>query len=231
MRGVSQPGIVKDVSFDLKLGEVLGVSGLMGSGRSELARILFGLDPYSEGEIRVGDAKLPPLAPREAMDKGLAFLTEDRRGEGLMMEASITDNIVLPSLVERSSGFVHWLKPAALGEAARGVAERVRVNAKAIDRTAVRTLSGGNQQKVVIAKWLLRAPIDLHSRRADAGHRRRSQIRGLQDHQPDGRRGRGDPLHLLRDRGADRHGRPHHGHGPRRGSRLLRAGATSIAKR
>jgi ribose transport system ATP-binding protein len=173
VRGVSQPGIVKDVSFDLKLGEVLGVSGLMGSGRSELARILFGLDPYSEGEIRVGDAPLPPLAPREAMNRGVAFLTEDRRGEGLMMEASITDNIVLPSIVERSSGLMHWLKPAALGEAARGVAERVRVNARAIDRTAVRTLSGGNQQKVVIAKWLLRAPtifiLDEPTRGIDVG--------------------------------------------------------------
>jgi ABC-type sugar transport system ATPase subunit len=173
VRGVSQPGIVKEVSFDLRLGEVLGVSGLMGSGRSELARIVFGLDPYSQGEIRVGDATLPPLAPREAMRRGLAFLTEDRRGEGLMMEASITDNIVLPSLVERSSGFVHWLKPAALGEAARGVAERVRVNAKGIDRTAVRALSGGNQQKVVIAKWLLRAPtifiLDEPTRGIDVG--------------------------------------------------------------
>jgi ribose transport system ATP-binding protein len=173
VRGVSQPGIVKDVSFDLRLGEVLGVSGLMGSGRSELARILFGLDPYSEGEIRVGEVTLPPLAPRVAMDSGLAFLTEDRRGEGLMMEASITDNIVLPSLVERSSGFVHWLKPSALGEAARGVAERVRVNAKAIDRIVVRTLSGGNQQKVVIAKWLLRAPtifiLDEPTRGIDVG--------------------------------------------------------------
>jgi ribose transport system ATP-binding protein len=173
VRKVSQPGVVKDVSFDLRLGEVLGVSGLMGSGRSELARILFGLDPYSEGEICVGEQTLSPLAPREAMDMGLAFLTEDRRGEGLMMEASITNNIVLPSLVERSSGFMHWLKPAALGQAARDVAERVRVNAKAIDRTAVRTLSGGNQQKVVIAKWLLRAPtifiLDEPTRGIDVG--------------------------------------------------------------
>jgi ribose transport system ATP-binding protein len=173
VRNVSQPGVVKDVSFDLRLGEVLGVSGLMGSGRSELARILFGLDPYSEGEIRIGEHALPPLAPRAAMDKGLAFLTEDRRGEGVMMEASITDNIVLPSLVEQSNGFVHWLKPAALGVAARDVAERVRVNAKAIDRTAVRTLSGGNQQKVVIAKWLLRAPtifiLDEPTRGIDVG--------------------------------------------------------------
>ena len=173
VRGVSQPGVVKDVSFDLNLGEVLGVSGLMGSGRSELARILFGLDPYSEGEIRVQDAKLPPLAPRAAMDRGMAFLTEDRRGEGLMMEASISDNIVLPSLVERSSAFIHWVKPAELTQAAQGVAERIRVNAKAIDRTFVRTLSGGNQQKVVIAKWLLRAPsifiLDEPTRGIDVG--------------------------------------------------------------
>jgi ribose transport system ATP-binding protein len=173
VRRVSQPGIVKDVSFDLRPGEVLGVSGLMGSGRSELARIVFGLEPYSEGEVWVGEQTLRPLAPREAMEKGLAFLTEDRRGEGLMMEASITDNIVLPSLVERSSGFLHWLKPAALGEAARDVAERVRVNAKSIDRAAVRTLSGGNQQKVVIAKWLLRAPtifiLDEPTRGIDVG--------------------------------------------------------------
>jgi ribose transport system ATP-binding protein len=123
--------------------------------------------------IRVGGDTLSPLAPREAMNKGLAFLTEDRRGEGLMMEASITNNIVLPSLIERSSGFMHWLKPAALGRAARDVAERVRVNAKAIDRTAVRTLSGGNQQKVVIAKWLLRAPtifiVDEPTRGIDVG--------------------------------------------------------------
>ena len=173
VRGVSQAGVVKDISFDLNLGEVLGVSGLMGSGRSELARILFGLDPYSEGEIIVGDARLPPLSPRLAMDKGVAFLTEDRRGEGLMMEASISDNVVLPSLVERSSGFIRWLQPASLSEAARGMTDRVRVNAKAIDQTAVRTLSGGNQQKVVIAKWLLRAPsifiLDEPTRGIDVG--------------------------------------------------------------
>ena len=147
--------------------------GSWAPGRSELARILFGLDPYAEGEIRVDDAKLPPLAPRVAMDKGVAFLTEDRRGEGLMMEASIADNIVLPSLVERSK------RPYPVAESGRARssgarhAERVRVNAKAIETAAVRTLSGGNQQKVVIAKWLLRAPsifiLDEPTRGIDVG--------------------------------------------------------------
>ncbi|WP_246731797.1 sugar ABC transporter ATP-binding protein [Methylocapsa sp. S129] len=173
VRGVSQPGVVKDISFDLNLGEVLGVSGLMGSGRSELARILFGLDPYSDGEICVGDTRLVPLSPRSAMDRGMAFLTENRRGEGLMMEASIADNIVLPSLIEQSHGFAHFLRPAQLSGVARGVAARVQVNAKTIDRTAVRMLSGGNQQKVVIGKWLLRAPsifiLDEPTRGIDVG--------------------------------------------------------------
>ena len=222
VRGLSQPGIVKDVSFDLNRGEVLGVSGLMGSGRSELARILFGLDPYSEGEIRIDDEKLPPLKPRAAMDKGVAFLTEDRRGEGLMMEASIADNIVLPSLVERSKGLIRWVNPAELDRggarhsgAGPGQREINRDGGGA--HSLRREPAEGRDREVASARAL-----DFHSRRADARHRRRRQIRGLQDHQPDGRRGRRDPLHILRDRGADRHGRSHHGHGTWRDSRLLR---------
>lgn len=173
LRAVSQPGIVKDVSFDLHPGEVLGVSGLMGSGRSELARIVFGLDPYASGEIRVGDSLLPPDSPRAAMDRGLAFLTEDRRGEGLMMEASIRDNILLPSLQEHASGAFRFLRPAQLGAVANDMAQKVQVRAAALDRTAVRALSGGNQQKVVIGKWLLCKPsvfiLDEPTRGIDVG--------------------------------------------------------------
>ena len=100
----------------------------------------------------------------------------------------------------------------------------MHINARSLDQTAVRTLSGGNQQKVVIAKWLLRAPaifiLDEPTRGIDVGAKYEvykiiNQI---------GRRGRGGAVHLLRDRGADRHGRPHHGHGPRRGSRLFTSG-------
>jgi len=173
VKALSQPGVVKDISFDLHPGEVLGVSGLMGSGRSELARIIFGLDSYATGEIAVEGIPLPKKKPRRAMDRGLAFLTEDRRGEGLMMEASIRDNIVLPSLPERSSRFLHFIRPAQLGQVARETAEKVRVNARNVDQTAVRTLSGGNQQKVVIGKWLLRRPsifiLDEPTRGIDVG--------------------------------------------------------------
>ncbi|MDQ0469358.1 sugar ABC transporter ATP-binding protein [Labrys wisconsinensis] len=173
VRGLSQPGVVKDIAFDLHPGEVLGVSGLMGAGRSELARILFGLDGYAAGEILVHGRRLPPRSPRQAMEQGLAFLTEDRRGEGLMMEASIRDNIVLPSLPDHAGPFLRLLNPAELGEMAQTMAERVKVNARTLDRTAVRTLSGGNQQKVVIAKWLLRRPsvfiLDEPTRGIDVG--------------------------------------------------------------
>jgi ribose transport system ATP-binding protein len=173
VRGLSQPGTVKDISFDLHRGEVLGVSGLMGSGRSELARIVFGLDGYESGKIAIDGAELPPRSPRQAMERGLAFLTEDRRGEGLMMEASIRDNIVLPSLPEHASPFLHFIRASELGGLAQKMAEKVQIHARSLDQMAVRTLSGGNQQKVVIAKWLLRRPsifiLDEPTRGIDVG--------------------------------------------------------------
>ena len=173
LRGVSQPGIVRDISFDLHPGEVLGVSGLMGSGRSELARIIFGLDPYAAGDIAVNGRPLRPDSPRAAMDAGIAFLTEDRRGEGLVMEASISENILLPSLPKQALGFLRYLRPAHVASVTRDMSEKVRIRAASIDRTAVRALSGGNQQKVVIGKWLLCRPdvfiLDEPTRGIDVG--------------------------------------------------------------
>jgi ABC-type sugar transport system ATPase subunit len=145
----------------------------MGSGRSELARIVFGLDGYESGKIAIDGAELPPRSPRQAMERGLAFLTEDRRGEGLMMEASIRDNIVLPSLPEHASPFLHFIRASELGGLAQKMAEKVHIHARSLDQMAVRTLSGGNQQKVVIAKWLLRRPsifiLDEPTRGIDVG--------------------------------------------------------------
>ncbi|MBE7539056.1 MAG: sugar ABC transporter ATP-binding protein [Opitutaceae bacterium] len=94
-RNVSQPCVVNNVSFTLNRGEVLGIFGLMGAGRSELARILFGLDPHASGEVSLDGTSIVGLEPRRRIERGLAFLTEDRRQEGICLEASIADNIAL----------------------------------------------------------------------------------------------------------------------------------------
>jgi ribose transport system ATP-binding protein len=164
---------VRNIGFTLHKGEILGISGLMGSGRSELARILFGLDPHSDGEIHVDGEPYGARSPIDAMTRGIAFLTEDRRAEGLMLEASIGDNIALPSLREYAGNFAGWLRrPRLAAEVARS-ADRVMINTKDYARMLVKNLSGGNQQKVVLAKWLLRAPqvfiLDEPTRGIDVG--------------------------------------------------------------
>jgi len=173
VRGVSQRGMVKDVGFTLRAGEVLGVSGLMGAGRSELARILFGVDPHDSGEVRVGGAAVPKLSPAACMAHGMAFLTEDRRAEGLMMEASIADNIALASLPSFGRTWARFVERTRLGDEVTRIAEAVRINARDLQRTLVKNLSGGNQQKAVIGKWLLHRPsvfiLDEPTRGIDVG--------------------------------------------------------------
>ncbi len=172
VRSLTQPGIVHDISFNLAAGEVLGISGLMGAGRSELARILFGLDPCASGEVWLAGQRLTG-APRQRIRRGLAFLTEDRRLEGLCMEAAIADNIALVTLPARSRTPARLLDFDGIRGAIHGIREAVRLSAQADDAQAVRTLSGGNQQKVVLAKWLLAEPkvliLDEPTRGIDVG--------------------------------------------------------------
>lgn len=173
IRGVTQPGIVREVSFQVQAGEVVGISGLMGSGRTELARILFGLDPRERGEILLAGEPIQRLSPRERIARGLAFLTESRRDEGLCMEASIADNLTLAALGRHARGPAGWLDRAALDEAVLEVRRAVTLTASARDAQPVKTLSGGNQQKVVLAKWLLNEPtvflLDEPTRGIDVG--------------------------------------------------------------
>jgi len=173
--GVSQPGIVRDISFTLERGEVLGLSGLMGAGRSELARILFGLDPCARGTLRLAGQPLPPGSVRHRISRGLAFLTEDRRDEGLCLEASIADNIALVALRQHSRPPLGLLNRRALAEAIRAMRQSVRLTPTARGEAPVKTLSGGNQQKVVLAKWLLARPrvliLDEPTRGIDVGAR------------------------------------------------------------
>jgi ribose transport system ATP-binding protein len=172
VRQLSQPGIVADISFTLHRGEVLGVSGLMGSGRSELARILFGLDPFTRGQILLEGRRLAPK-PHRNIRRGIAFLTENRREEGLCLNASISENIALVTLRAHASGPLGWFDRAALGQAVGRMRQAVRLTPAAPDDAPVNTLSGGNQQKVVVAKWLLAKPsvfiLDEPTRGIDVG--------------------------------------------------------------
>jgi ABC-type sugar transport system ATPase subunit len=173
VEGVTQRGVVKDVSFTLRKGEVLGVAGLMGAGRSELARIVFGLDEFESGTIKVDGAPLETVTPELCMARGIAFLTEDRRGEGLMMDASVSDNTALASLRAYAAKLTGWIGRGRLDDDVAEVSRRVQVNTTDYRNTLVKNLSGGNQQKVVIGKWLLREPkvfiLDEPTRGIDVG--------------------------------------------------------------
>lgn len=170
--GLSQPGVAHDISFEIRKGEILGLCGLMGSGRSELARMIFGLDPYRAGTITIYGKPLQYLTPQMAMAAGIAFLTEDRRGEGLLMDFAIAENTVLASLREFAGTF-GILDSSAISTAAREMAASMHLSTDKVDDTRVKHLSGGNQQKVVIGKWLRRQPklfiLDEPTRGIDVG--------------------------------------------------------------
>lgn len=173
VNNLSQPGVLENISFHLQRGEVLGIAGLMGAGRTELARILFGLEPCAHGEITLQREDISQLSTRERIQRRMAFLTENRREEGLMMEAAISDNFALAALPKfTSKGF---LQRRRLDEAVNQMATAVQLKGTGNYRQAVRNLSGGNQQKVVLGKWLLRDPsvliLDEPTRGVDVGAR------------------------------------------------------------
>ncbi len=157
-RHLTQPGIVRDICLALHRGEVLGLAGLMGAGRSELARILFGLDPCDRGELRLNGETISRSTPRRRIQRGLAFLTENRREEGLCRKAAIADNIALASLRQHAHSPLRLLDCGGLRQTIQAIRHSVRLTPSARDEVPVETLSGGNQQKVVLAKWLLVRP-------------------------------------------------------------------------
>lgn len=173
VRALTQPGVVRNVSFTLHAGEVLGLFGLMGAGRSELARMLFGLEPFARGAVQVAGQPLQGNRPRRRLQHGMAFLTEDRREDGLALEASIADNLALVTLRRHARRGSGWLNRSALAEAVRSIRAAVRLTPTARDTAPARTLSGGNQQKVVLGKWLLAEPrvliLDEPTRGIDVG--------------------------------------------------------------
>ncbi len=156
VQGVSQPGIVRNISFCVAEGEIVGVAGLMGSGRTELARILFGLDPFEQGRISVAGQPLARPEPSACISAGMAFLTEDRRHEGLMMEGSVAANLELAALPDYARSPTGIIDDKSLRQRMAAMNEQLQIKCRNLGTTPVRTLSGGNQQKVVIGKWLLR---------------------------------------------------------------------------
>lgn len=157
VENISQSGIVKDISFSLRKGEVLGIFGLMGSGRTELARMIFGVDEYERGRIAVNGIPLPPQRPRDSIRRGMAFVTEDRRSEGLLMHVSLADNISLVSLPDFLRTVARFVKSSELLAAVKQMIKTLRIKT-ASEQFPVKSLSGGNQQKVVIGKWLMAKP-------------------------------------------------------------------------
>jgi ABC-type sugar transport system ATPase subunit len=151
VEGLSTPAGVRDVSFSLRAGEVLGFAGLVGAGRSEVARALFGLDPAATGKVSVGGRPVVIRSPRDAMQLGIGFVPEDRKRQGLVLSMNAAANATL--VVLRELARLTFINHASERALAQRYFDRLRVRASALEALTA-GLSGGNQQKLVLAKWL-----------------------------------------------------------------------------
>jgi simple sugar transport system ATP-binding protein len=154
--GLSKQGQFQGISFDLRPGEVLGITGRLGAGRTELALALFGMNTPDAGEIRIDGKPVQLASNHDAAALGIAYVPEDRLTQGLVLQQPIGANIVL-SIMERLAGRFGLFRPGAKREAIAGWIRDLSIKAPDPD-APVRTLSGGNQQRVVLAKWMARQP-------------------------------------------------------------------------
>lgn len=151
VEGFTQPGVFQDISFNLRKGEILGVAGLMGAGRTEIMRAIFGVDPHESGKLYFEGKEIHIKNPGDAIRQGFGFITENRKTEGLILDFSIERNIALPS--EERLAKSHVINDKNEFDFSSELSKRLGVKAQDINLPAS-TLSGGNQQKVVIAKWV-----------------------------------------------------------------------------
>ena len=169
VRGLSSTSF-SDVSFSLRRAEILGLAGLAGAGRTEIALALFGADPYARGEILLGGERVEFSHSREAIAAGIGYLTEDRKAAGLFLELPVAANIIAANL----RGFTErgLLNDGEANEQSARFVERLRINTPSLQQIAL-NLSGGNQQKVLLARWLMKRPgilvIDEPTRGVDVG--------------------------------------------------------------
>ncbi|MGO1768437.1 MAG: sugar ABC transporter ATP-binding protein [Microbacterium sp.] len=152
--GLSRAGAFSDVSFDVHQGEVLGIAGLVGAGRTEVVRAIFGAEPADSGTVEVAGSPVEIRRPSDAIKAGIALVPEDRKQEGLLLGQSVSENIIGASMAAAMT------RQMLLGPKIRRIVERASTSLRLKGRPdqAVGTLSGGNQQKVVIAKWLQTRP-------------------------------------------------------------------------
>ncbi len=151
IENLSIGGVLKDVSLEAYGGQILGMSGLVGAGRTETVRAVFGADPIDGGKIYIKGKEVHIKSPKQAIAEGIALLTEDRKGQGLVLQESIRTNLVLASLKRHTTGL--FLDEKRIQESGEGHIRTLRIKTPSIDEI-VGQLSGGNQQKVVIGKWL-----------------------------------------------------------------------------
>ncbi|MDA8409102.1 MAG: sugar ABC transporter ATP-binding protein [Treponema sp.] len=154
VRHIVHGSILRDISFDLYEGEILGLSGLMGAGRSELARAIFGADPRDSGDIIRDGKKLDIRSPADAIRHGIAYLSENRKEEGLAVKMRIDQNVTMANLPEVSKRF-GIISSAQELQATQNYVDELDIRTPSLVQV-VNHLSGGNQQKVVVAKWLFR---------------------------------------------------------------------------
>jgi ribose transport system ATP-binding protein len=167
---LSRDGVFQDVSFEVRAGEVVGIAGLVGAGRTEVVRAAFGADRYDSGTVEVGGKRLPGGDVRAALRAGLGLVPEDRKGQGLVLTSSVGENLGLVTL--RSATKLGIVDRAGQRRRAGEMAGALRVKTSGLGQE-VRELSGGNQQKIVIGKWLLADPkvlvLDEPTRGVDVG--------------------------------------------------------------
>lgn len=152
LRNVNRGAALKDISFSLKKGEILGFAGLMGAGRTEVARAIFGADPIDSGEIYVNGQKAVIKSPQDAVKYGIGYLSEDRKRYGLALGMDVETNIALASF-KKFLGAIGWVNRKKTFETAKEYVDKLAIKTPGIQQR-VKNLSGGNQQKVVIGKWL-----------------------------------------------------------------------------
>jgi len=154
VKGLYQGKVLKDICFEARKGEILGFAGLMGAGRTEAARAIFGADPIDAGEIWVNGVKTTIRRPSDAVRHGIGYLSEDRKRFGIAISMDVEQNSAMASM-KKFTGFAGFIKSKEIRKAAAEIVEKLSIKTPSLQQK-LKFLSGGNQQKVVVAKWLIR---------------------------------------------------------------------------